>query len=333
MSGARGLLINITGGDDMTLFEVDQAANRIREEVDEDANIIFGSAIDDTLQGKIRVSVVATGIDSPATARAAPAPGRGRRRSGARRYADPHSGRRRNDSHGHACAGERNGGRAAPRSRAGDAACPPRAGAGSGPWSRATCRAIHVPGGQSAPMQPVMATQTVARAPAAHSAASRTGRSRRPVRRADPRGSRSPAGPCGSRTPAKPVPICDADACATRLAGTGARPRCGSARGWPVEASVQEHRPEPARASVRQAAGKRWGWTFPPSCAANPPEQALLHPSCLAPVNPTCADVTAHVRPEGAHDCPEGAGLWSDFLPSCARFRSSLSTPGSSAGE
>ncbi len=68
MAGARGLLINITGGDDLTLFEVDQAANRIREEVDEDANIIFGSAIDPELQGRIRVSVVATGIDSPAMA-------------------------------------------------------------------------------------------------------------------------------------------------------------------------------------------------------------------------------------------------------------------------
>ncbi len=66
MSGAQGLLINITGGDDLTLFEVDQAANRIREEVDEEANIIFGSAIDETLSGRIRVSVVATGIDSPA---------------------------------------------------------------------------------------------------------------------------------------------------------------------------------------------------------------------------------------------------------------------------
>ena len=65
MAGARGLLINITGGDDMTLFEVDQAANRIREEVDEEANIIFGSAVDETLAGKIRVSVVATGIDTP----------------------------------------------------------------------------------------------------------------------------------------------------------------------------------------------------------------------------------------------------------------------------
>jgi cell division protein FtsZ len=66
MAGARGLLINITGGDDMTLFEVDQAANRIREEVDEEANIIFGSAIDSNLNGRIRVSVVATGIDSAA---------------------------------------------------------------------------------------------------------------------------------------------------------------------------------------------------------------------------------------------------------------------------
>ena len=63
MAGARGLLINITGGDDMTLFEVDQAANRIREEVAEDANIIFGSAVDDSLSGRVRVSVVATGID------------------------------------------------------------------------------------------------------------------------------------------------------------------------------------------------------------------------------------------------------------------------------
>jgi cell division protein FtsZ len=66
MAGACGLLINITGGDDLTLFEVDQAANRIREEVDEEANIIFGSAIDPQLEGRIRVSVVATGIDSPA---------------------------------------------------------------------------------------------------------------------------------------------------------------------------------------------------------------------------------------------------------------------------
>jgi cell division protein FtsZ len=62
MKGARGVLINITGGRDMTLFEVDEAANRIRTEVDEDAHIIFGAAYDESLEGRIRVSVVATGI-------------------------------------------------------------------------------------------------------------------------------------------------------------------------------------------------------------------------------------------------------------------------------
>ncbi len=67
MAGARGLLINITGGEDMTLFEVDEAANRIRQEVDEGANIIFGTAVDESLLGKIRVSVVATGIDTPSS--------------------------------------------------------------------------------------------------------------------------------------------------------------------------------------------------------------------------------------------------------------------------
>ncbi|MCE2951447.1 MAG: cell division protein FtsZ [Alphaproteobacteria bacterium] len=64
MRGAQGVLINITGGLDMTLFEVDAAANRVREEVDPDANIIFGSTFDEKLSGIIRVSVVATGIEA-----------------------------------------------------------------------------------------------------------------------------------------------------------------------------------------------------------------------------------------------------------------------------
>ena len=63
IKGARGVLINITGGSDMTLYEVDEAANRIREEVDPEANIIFGSTFDEKLAGKMRISVVATGID------------------------------------------------------------------------------------------------------------------------------------------------------------------------------------------------------------------------------------------------------------------------------
>jgi len=72
MKGAKGVLINITGGMDMTLFEVDEAANRIRDEVDPEANIIFGSTFDEKLNGKIRVSVVATGIASEAMAQAKP---------------------------------------------------------------------------------------------------------------------------------------------------------------------------------------------------------------------------------------------------------------------
>jgi len=63
MQGARGVIINVTGGQDMTLYEVDEACNRIRDEVDPNANIIFGSTFDDKMDGKMRVSVVATGID------------------------------------------------------------------------------------------------------------------------------------------------------------------------------------------------------------------------------------------------------------------------------
>ena len=65
MRGARGILVNITGGADITLFEVDEAVNCIKSEVDPDANIIFGSTTDENLEGLIRVSVVATGIESP----------------------------------------------------------------------------------------------------------------------------------------------------------------------------------------------------------------------------------------------------------------------------
>ena len=65
MKGARGLLISITGGNDLTLYEVDEAASRIRQEVDEDANIILGATFDSNLDGIVRVSVVATGIDQP----------------------------------------------------------------------------------------------------------------------------------------------------------------------------------------------------------------------------------------------------------------------------
>jgi cell division protein FtsZ len=73
MKGAKGLLISITGGKDLTLYEVDEAATRIREEVDKDANIIVGATFDDSLEGIIRVSVVATGVDRPAAVSKPPA--------------------------------------------------------------------------------------------------------------------------------------------------------------------------------------------------------------------------------------------------------------------
>ena len=76
LQGARGVLINVTGGPDMTLFELDEAANTIRDTVDPDANIIVGSTLDQNMSGKIRVSVVATGIDSVVAAAPVSAPQR-----------------------------------------------------------------------------------------------------------------------------------------------------------------------------------------------------------------------------------------------------------------
>jgi cell division protein FtsZ len=76
MQGARGLLISITGGDDLTLFELDEAASRIREEVDDETNIIVGATFDPALGDAVRVSVVATGIDR--RTEMAPVPGASR---------------------------------------------------------------------------------------------------------------------------------------------------------------------------------------------------------------------------------------------------------------
>ena len=64
LSGAKGVLINVTGGNDMTLFELDEAANRIRDEIDGDAKILVGTTLDPTIDGLLRVSVVATGIEA-----------------------------------------------------------------------------------------------------------------------------------------------------------------------------------------------------------------------------------------------------------------------------
>ena len=76
LRGAKGVLINITGAHDLTLFELDEAANRIREEVDPDANIIVGSTLDPNMDGMMRVSVVATGIDASEIVHDIPVPRR-----------------------------------------------------------------------------------------------------------------------------------------------------------------------------------------------------------------------------------------------------------------
>ena len=76
LRGAKGVLINITGGHDLTLFELDEAANRIREEVDAEANIIVGSTLDAAMEGAMRVSVVATGIDASEIVHDIPVPRR-----------------------------------------------------------------------------------------------------------------------------------------------------------------------------------------------------------------------------------------------------------------
>lgn len=72
MKGAKGVIINVTGGSDMTLFEADEACNRIRDEVDPEANIIFGTSFDDNMDGMMRVSIVATGIDKETTRKGKP---------------------------------------------------------------------------------------------------------------------------------------------------------------------------------------------------------------------------------------------------------------------
>jgi cell division protein FtsZ len=96
MRGARGVLISITGGKDLTLYEVDEAATRIREEVDPDANIIVGATFDESLDGIIRVSVVATGVD---VAAADPAQGGAPAMPAPRTPSQPAAGGPRSEQH------------------------------------------------------------------------------------------------------------------------------------------------------------------------------------------------------------------------------------------
>ena len=148
MKGARGLLISITGGNDLTLYELDEAATRIREEVDQDANIILGATFDESLEGIIRVSVVATGIDHALLAE--------RRRSHGDRAADLRSGRapaRRGPGPRHAAPGHADLSRGRP-SRTGEGGSDPvpgharpRPGSGRGSRRRGPAGGARSPAG------------------------------------------------------------------------------------------------------------------------------------------------------------------------------------------
>ncbi len=253
MAGARGLLINITGGEDMTLFEVDQAANRIREEVDEEANIIFGSAVDEALVGKIRVSVVATGIDTPAQKSAERpklvAVGGGAAPAVAQGALPPH----------HAAASF------------GIVAAPP-----SGNAAPAMLRPAAGPAPRTAPAQPrphAYALQPSAapqpRTPLAHAMLPQVAEPEpalaafEPASEAEPRHPAPSRGP--TRAPARRSPLF-AEADAIAAATVPAPPRrsifnivTGAIRGTPPEAAARAEPPatrEPVRADVRQTAGE-----------------------------------------------------------------------------
>ena len=162
LKGAKGVLINITAGPDLTLFELDEAANRIRAEVDPEANIMVGSTLDPEMAGQMRVSVVATGIDAAAPVRrdADAAPRRRRAAGGARASAAASPRRRRSPSRRRAVA----------RRRASPTASPPRTSARrSSPSPRRRAAPVPQPGGpqRTAPYgQPKFERRPRRRAPA-----------------------------------------------------------------------------------------------------------------------------------------------------------------------
>ena len=164
MKGAKGLLISITGGRDLTLYEVDEAATRIREEVDQDANIIVGATFDEGLDGIIRVSVVATGIDQASAQR--PAVRRRRRRGSPRSRSGcaPTTSGWRNASNGPSRAPDRcrlapaappparldDVDRIRPRRRSRRRSCRMTQGGRHDPAARAQAVAVHRPGRERA---------------------------------------------------------------------------------------------------------------------------------------------------------------------------------------
>ena len=238
MKGARGLLISITGGKDLTLFEVDEAATRIREEVDQDANIIVGATFDETLDGIIRVSVVATGIEQALISRNAAAPAADRdQRGGSDRLAGHPPGRPDRAAARRQCAARRTrpeaGSTLPAQAPAARAAAPQQRPNGS--VERAALAAIAAAVAPEVPQQPV-ARRRCSPPPMATSRFARSRRSRRcsritTSRKVEVRESRDPRDlhPAGRRTRAGPR-AADAEVRGSADAGAGRNP-AGARRG------------------------------------------------------------------------------------------------------
>ncbi len=298
MRGAKGLLISITGGRDLTLFEVDEAATRIREEVDQDANIILGATFDEELEGVIRVSVVATGIDKTAAeiaaapisirqapakpaqpaARPAAAPadrpvwradrGAARGRSGRRRHPPGRDQRRRDGLPSGAAAGRRlpAGQQAVPAAAAGAGTAAPAAAGSACRRNAPRCRCAAAAG----------------RRPAAHAQGRGfpAGRARRG------RSSPQPACRAGKQRPDGPAEAPDHRAYPPRGgAGQAAASRAARAEAAPAGAGGPPHRragPAALRAAPRPARRARPAFT---AAAQRPGRRSAGDPGIPSPAS------------------------------------------------
>ena len=264
MKGAKGLLISITGGRDLTLYEVDEAATRIREEVDQDANIIVGATFDEGLEGIIRVSVVATGIDQRLRAAAA--------------------GRRRRN-------------RASPRSRSG---CAPTRAAGASPsGSSGSGRRPSLP----RPRQPPTPASSTRRSNRPRPRSPRRS-CRRDRRRGDHPADRAQAVAVHRAGLAKAPEQHEPEGLHSAAAGAHAAARARACRGSTNCRCRRRTKSAPGAASCRRRTIRKSGacrccsgWRRSVSAAAKQDEDAAAAPG--APAARGCAQPTANGCPDG----------------------------------
>ena len=320
MKGARGLLISITGGKDLTLFEVDEAATRIREEVDQDANIIVGATFDESLDGIIRVSVVATGIEQALISRNARRRGGRDQRGGFGHHAGKSPGRSDRAAARRQCAPCRArpeagspgaGGRAAPQ-RAQAASNVPRS-------PRSPRRSLRKPRSRLHRCSPLpMATSRFARSRRSrHCSRITTSRASRPRSR-DARNLHPASGRTSARPRAKDAEIRgSADAGAERNPAGPRRGRGGASAKDPdvAAAAPGQCRPRPPRRRDRAAdRGPRLGSgdvAMPPLPERKPQRSVAQQIASNEPVSeyarrPAPQGLDAHGRPAPVAAAPQG---------------------------